>query len=135
MSFIFTITLSQDDKLNQDDLKRWHPINTRVKLCLRKPLFSKRGNIISIEEQSWEVAGLLTDNADPDLPCWDMRNELLPEIAQLVKLLRQNTKSGFLLRAYWAGEHPINQIELSIDEMVDTILRGQIGTKTTYLIR
>ena len=78
MSFIFTITLSQDDKFNQDELEKWHPIHTQVKLCLYKPLFSKRSNnIIGVEAQrwgSWGSAGYETYNADPNSPYWDMQN-------------------------------------------------------------
>jgi hypothetical protein len=75
VSFIFTITLSRDDNLSQDDLERWHPINSRVKLSLHKPLFSIRGNFIIVEEQSRAPEGLLTDNEDPDLLYWDNHNE------------------------------------------------------------
>ncbi len=135
MSFIFTITLSDDDEMSNNDLSRWHPKDSEVELRLYKSIFSKRSTLLGVEKRGQGPGGLLTDNADPDALFWDIQSELLPEIANLLSQLRQNTKAGFLFCAYWAGEKSSGQIEISIDELVQVIKTGKIGTRTKYLIR
>lgn len=135
MSFEFFITLSNNDGMSRDDLRRWHPAETKVELRLYKSLFSNRGLTLRIVKRGEGEGGLLTDNADPDKPYWEMDVQLLPEIGHLLKLLRQNTKSGFSLQANWAGEYPKRQMEISIDEMVQIIEKGLIETRTRYNIK
>ena len=135
MSFIFTVTLSRDDEMSKADLNRWHPADSKVELRLYKSIFSKHSTTLGIEKRGHGPRGLLTDHADPDAPFWDMCPELLPEIARLLILLHQNTKSGFLFRAYWAGDKSLEQVEISIEELVQIITAGKIGTKTKYLVQ
>jgi hypothetical protein len=134
MSFIFTVSLSRDDEMSKADLNRWHPADSKVELRLYKSIFSKHSTTLGIEKHGQGPHGLLTDNADPDALFWDIHPELLPEIAHLLILLRQNTKSGFLFRAYWAGDRSLEQVEISIDDLVKVIEAGKIGTKTKYLV-
>lgn len=135
MSFSFYITLSNNDRMNKEELHRWHPVETKVELHLNQSFLSKQGLTLSIVKRGEGEEGVLTDYADPDKAYWDMDVHLLPEIGHLVKVLRQNTKSGFSLQASWTGEHPTHQMEVSIDEMVQIIEKGLIGTRTRYNIK
>jgi hypothetical protein len=134
MSFIFEITLAQEDALSKDDLKRWHPTDSRVVLHLGKSLFSKRGTILAIGTPDYGAAGLLTDNADPDAEYWDMNPALLPDLVKLLKIVRENTKSCFEIEAYWIGERLAKPIQVSVDELGRLIEQGKISTKAHFLV-
>jgi hypothetical protein len=135
MCLILTITLSKDDAISKDVLKSWVSPNLKVELYLAKSAFSKKSNILHASEVRQGCAcSLLTDNADWNSLYSDMIPEFLPDLAQLLKLLRQNTKSGFSFQALWVGETPLEHIKISIDELVQVIENGKIGTKTKYLI-
>lgn len=135
MSFEFFITLSDNDEMSGDDLRRWHPLETDVELHLRKSLFSRRGLILRIVKRGKGEEGLITDHADPDKQYWDMDARLLPDISLILKMLRQNTKSGFSLQASWSGEYPSQQMGVSIDEMAEIVEKGLIETRTKYYIK
>ena len=134
MSFIFVITLSEEDALSKDDLKRWHPIDSKIELRLRKSIFSKRGRFLSVEKRGEGPQGLLTDNADPDAEIWDIQPDLLPDLAKLMRIVRENTKSGFILEAYWVGEGSSEHIKISVDELTKIIQEGRISTKANFLV-
>jgi len=134
MSFVFTITLSPEDALSKDELKLWHPIDSKVELRLGKSIFSKRGRFLSVEKRGQGSAGLLTDNADPDAEFWDMQPDLLPDLEKLLKIVRENTKSCFVLEVYWFGEGSSERIKISVDELAQIIEEGRISTKANFLV-
>jgi hypothetical protein len=135
MSFNFYVILSHIDEMSKEDLRRWQPTDSKIELHPIISFSSKRTSLLSIEKRGQGSGGLLTDNADPDKPYWDMNVELLPEIGHLIKLLRQNTKSGFVLQAHWSNEYSSRQIEISVDEMIQIIEKGLVGTRTKYIIQ
>jgi hypothetical protein len=105
MSFILTITLSPNDKISEEALAQWVLPNAKVKFRLEKSISSKRAQILSLETtKGGSSQHFLTDNADPDARYWDMPRELLPEIASLLKILRQNTKSIFVFQCRFNSE-------------------------------
>jgi hypothetical protein len=134
MSFIFVITLSQEDALSKEDLKRWHPIDSKVELHLGKSLFSKRGRFLSVEKRGQGMQGLLTDHADPHAEFWDIHPDLLPDLAKLMKILRENTRSCFILEACWVNEGSSKHTKISIEELAKIIEEGKISTKANFLV-
>jgi hypothetical protein len=134
MSFIFVITLSKEDALNKEDLNRWHPIDSKVELSVGKSLFSKRGRVLSVQKRGKGMQGLLTDNADPHAEFWDIEPELLPDLAKLMKLLRENVKSCFILEACWFAEGSSEPIKVSVEELTKIIEEGRLSTKANFLV-
>jgi hypothetical protein len=134
MSFIFVITLSEEDALSNDDLKRWHTIDSKVELRLGKSLFSKRGRFLSVEKRGKGMQGLLTDNADPHAEFWDLEPDLLPDLAKLMKILRENTQSCFILEACWINEGSSKHTKISIEELTKIIEEGKLSTKANLLV-
>lgn len=135
MCLILTITLSKDEAISKDVLRSWGSPNSKVELYLVKSAFTKKGNILHVSEVRQGCAcSLLTDNADWNSLYWDMIPEFLPDLTQLLKSLRKNTKSGFSFQALWVGETPSEHVKISIDELAQVIENGKIGTKIKYLI-
>jgi len=134
MSFVFVITLADEDALSKEDLTRWHPIDSKVALRLGKSFFSKRGRFLSVEKRGEGTEGLLTDNADPDAEFWDMQPDLLPDLAKLMKILRENIQSCFILEARWINEGSSEHTKISIDELTKIIEEGRISTKANFLV-
>jgi hypothetical protein len=134
MSFVFTIKLMSEDALSEDELKDWHPNNSRVRLFLNNSMFSKRGTVLSVGPRVHDLEDLLTEKADPNAKFWDIHTALLPDLAELLKAVRENTKSCFTLEAYWFGERSSNQNKISIEELVQIIEQGKISTKTNFLV-
>ena len=134
MSFIFVITLAEEDALTKEDLQRWHPTGSKVELRLGRSWFSKRGRYLSVGTRRYGSAGLLSDNADPDKEYWDFEPDLLPDLATLLKTLREHTKSCFILEACWINEGASQHTPISIDELTRMIEEGRISTKANYLV-
>jgi hypothetical protein len=76
----------------------------------------------------------LADSADWKAPTWDMISSTLPRLAGILRSIREHTSSGFSFEALWIGEQPAEECHVTIDELVQLALQGQLGTKTKYLV-
>ncbi len=63
-----------------------------------------------------------------------MQSELLPDLMRLLKIVRENTKSCFILEAYWVGGRSSNQMKVSVKELVRLIEQGKISTSANFLV-
>ena len=76
----------------------------------------------------------LTDHADWDALTWDMIPSTLPRLAYILRATRNDVSGGFAFEALWAGELPVDECRVTIEELVALAERSSLGTKTTYLV-
>jgi hypothetical protein len=135
MCLYLTITLAKDDVISHDVLMNLNQSNSKVAFGLTKDFISKRSNVLYLAEVGQGCAcSLLTDTAGWNPLYWDLRLEVMPDIARMLKLLRQNTKNGFSFQAHWIAEAPAEHIAVSMEEMAQVIERGEISSKAKYWI-
>jgi hypothetical protein len=135
MCLFITITLPNEKAISQDTLQSWQLPDLKVKFQLSKSIFSSRGRVLHIADPRGGCAcSLMSNRADPDKAVWDLEPEFLPDIAQLLKLLKQNRGCGFAFQALWVNERPLEQKQVSIEELAQFVEQGQISTKNGYLV-
>jgi len=135
MCLSIKITLPNEKAISQDTLQSWQLPDLKVKFHLSKALFSSRGHVLYIAEPKGGCAcSLMSNHADPEKALWDLEPGFLPDIAQLLKLLRQNLGCGFAFQALWVNERPLEQKRVSIQELAQLVEQGQISTKNGYLV-
>lgn len=62
----------------------------------------------------------------------EFRPEILPDLAQVVQNIRQQTSSGFKFTAGWNKSNEERQV--SLKEMVQLILQNKVGLRTSYIV-
>jgi hypothetical protein len=96
----------------------------------------KPTGLLTISEPSEGCAcSMLTEDADWGRPHWDMRPEVLPQIAKTLDAIHQQVPEGFEFEALWIGDEPDGTEAVTIEEMRSLILAGQIGQKVRYVIK
>ena len=95
-----------------------------------------RGNPrLSISEKGEGCAcSMLTDEADWNAPTWDIRREVLPDLALALLFISELASNGFNFEAIWAGDKPEKNIEVSLDAILEIVQKNQIGTKARYIV-
>lgn len=78
---------------------------------------------------------LLIDEAEWNAPAWAMRPELLPSLAEAVRVLADYLTQGFAFRATWIGSELREERMLSADELADLILASRLNEFTRYHVR
>ena len=99
--------------------------------------FAGRGNPrLSLSEAGEGCAcSMLTDDADWNAPAWDIRPVLLPYLANTLRFISERAPNGFILEALWAGDKPGENLELSLDELLNLVRANRIGTRARYNVR
>ena len=82
------------------------------------------------------VSGLMrvSDAAKWDAPAWAMTPELLPSLAEAVRVMGDPPPQGFTLRATWVGSEVREERAMSADELAEVILASQLNEFTQYRI-
>jgi hypothetical protein len=78
---------------------------------------------------------LLTDEATWDAPAWDMEPELLPSLAETIRVLVDELPQGFTLHATWAGAEVVTEERVvSADDLVALVLASRLNELTRYRV-
>ena len=98
--------------------------------------FLDRGNPrLSISEKGEGCAcSMLTDEANWNAPTWDLRNEVLPDLALALLFISELASNSFNFEARWAGEKPGKNLEVSLSELLEIVQQNRIGTKVRYIV-
>jgi hypothetical protein len=98
--------------------------------------FLGRGNPrLSISEKGEGCAcSMLTDEADWNAPTWDIRKEVLSDLALALLFISEQASSGYTFEAIWAGDKPERNLEVSLNELLEIVQKNQIGTKSRYIV-
>ena len=78
--------------------------------------------------------GVLSEEAEWDAPAWAMRPEVLPPLADAVRVLGEQLAQGFAFRATWVGSEVREERILSAHELADLILVSQLNEFTVYRV-
>jgi len=76
----------------------------------------------------------LADDADWGAETWRMRLECLVDIAVSMEQIYFAAERPMVVTALWAGESPACERTVSIEQMLEIIRSGTIGTRTAYTI-
>jgi hypothetical protein len=76
---------------------------------------------------------LLAD-AEWDAIAWTMDPELLPSLAEAIRVLAEELPQGFALRATWVGSEVREVRVLSAGELVDLVLASRLNEFTSYRV-
>ncbi|HEX5979968.1 MAG TPA: hypothetical protein VFY52_02660 [Thermoleophilaceae bacterium] len=77
---------------------------------------------------------LLTDDAEWDAIAWTMQPELLPALAEAIRVLAEKLPQGFALRATWVGSEVREVRVLSAGELIELVLASQLNEFTSYRV-
>ncbi len=117
-------------------LSQYNSINLDFHLAGAASFLGRDNPRLSISEKGEGCAcSMLTDDADWNDPAWDMRREVLPDLALALLFISELASKGFIFEALWAGDKPEKNVEVSLDEILEIVQRNEIGTKTRYTVR
>jgi hypothetical protein len=85
-------------------------------------------------EQSDSGRHLLSDHATWDAPAWAMEPDLLPPLAEAVRVLGEELPQGFSLRATWVGSEVRHEHVLTADQLASLVLASQLDEFTSYKV-
>lgn len=85
-------------------------------------------------EQSDDGRHLLSVHAEWDAPAWAMEPDLLPPLAQAVRVLGEELPQGFSLRATWVGSEMRHEQVLTAEELASLVLASQLNEFTSYRV-
>lgn len=100
----------------------------------RFPLFGKRDNELWLRESLRDGRELLTDEAEPEAPAWDMDRAHLPAFAESIRILGEELSQGFTLRATWTGSPVRQEQTLTAAELAEVALASQLNEFTRYRV-
>ncbi len=133
MCLVLSIKLSEKDALLAEQIAVASTFSEGLEVQAKQRWLRRRTPFLSIFEHSQGCAcSLLTDDADWDAPAWDMHELALPKLASTLRKLRDSCSQGFVFEAMWIGDAPAEERRVTIDELVEIIREGKVGTKTKY---
>jgi hypothetical protein len=92
------------------------------------------GPTLSMPEQLDSGRHLLSDHATWDAPAWAMEPDLLPLLAEAVRVLGDELPQGFSLRATWVGSEARHEHVLTADNLVGLVLASRLNEFTSYRV-
>jgi hypothetical protein len=110
---------------------RFSPLRRR-----RLALFGPRevGPTLSMPEQLDRERHLLSEHAEWDAPAWAMQPDLLPPLADAVRVLGEELPQGFTLRATWTGSEVRDEQVLTVEALASLVLAAQLNEFTSYRV-
>jgi hypothetical protein len=140
MCLIFSVELAMKKADAKLIVSQYESINLDLHLESTNWFFSLFSVIgsprLSISEKDEGCAcSLLTDDADWNDPTWDLRPDLLPDLALALLFISELVTDGYIFEALWVGDHPERRVEVSIDELLQIVQSNQIGQKARYIVR
>jgi len=91
---------------------------------------------LSISEKGEGCAcSILADGADWHAQIWELRLDLLPDLALALLFISELASDGYIFEAVWAGDRPKKNVEATLNEMLEIVQRNSIGTRTRYTVR
>ncbi|MDH5507167.1 MAG: hypothetical protein OEZ02_08100 [Anaerolineae bacterium] len=133
MSFFVSMELNQLDAVDQKTLDQLVHADSGLYLSLKGSLPGKRGVGIGVYENEFHQR-LLTDRAHWDDPTWDMDAKLRLDLALILIAIHKNSRECFTFRAYWIGDEPVEEINLTIDEMAQIVKKNRVKSRTLYTV-
>ena len=76
----------------------------------------------------------LTDDADWNAEYWDFATECMDRFVETIKHSYASSSKGIVFQALWVGEEPTNNIEATLEQIVNILLSNKVGTKSRYVI-
>ena len=117
-------------------VSRYHSPNLDLQLDGTTSFFGRGNARLSISEKDGGCAcSILTDDADWNAHTWDLRLDLLPDLARALSFFSECSSGGYTFEALWVGDKPEKNVDVSTDEMLQIVQRNQIGPKTRYIVR
>ena len=77
----------------------------------------------------------LTDQADWNAEFWDFHIDQLRSVKDRIRKDYVDSSSGIAFAALWVSDSPKNEIETTIDDLLERFDRGKIGTRDRYIIK
>lgn len=117
-------------------VSRYHSVNLDFHFDGATSLLGRGHPHLSISEKGESCAcSMLTDEANWNAPTWDIRKEVLPELALALLFISERASNGYTFEAIWAGDKPEKNLEVSLNEMIEIAQKNRIGTKARYIVR
>jgi len=114
---------------------RYNSINLDINLAGTTSSLGRGISRFSIAEKDEGCAcSMLTDNADWNAPTWDIRVEVLPDLALALLFISELASGSFNCQAIWSGEKPVRDVKVSLNELLALVQKNQIGTRTRYIV-
>jgi hypothetical protein len=136
MCLTLSIELPMKKREAERIVSQYHSINLDLHFGGTTSFLSLGNARLSIAEKGEGCAcSMLTDNADWNAPIWDMRPEVLPELALALLFISELAPNGYILEALWVGDEPDKNIEVTLNEILEIVQRNLIRTKTRYNVR
>jgi len=78
---------------------------------------------------------LLSDDADWDAPSWAMRGDLLPALAESIRILGEHLPQGSTFQATWVGSEVRHVRVLTAAQLAEVVLASALNEFTRYVVR
>ena len=77
---------------------------------------------------------ILSDDATWDAPAWAMAPELLPLLAETMRVLADELPQGFAFRATWVGSEVRHEVEIDAQRLAELVLASELNEFTRYRV-
>ncbi|NWK57719.1 hypothetical protein HW115_19025 [Verrucomicrobiaceae bacterium N1E253] len=77
----------------------------------------------------------LTDQADWNADYWDFHQNQLKSVKERIKNDYLNSSKGIVFAALWVSDLPLNDVETTIEDLLERFDHGRIGTRDRYSIK
>jgi hypothetical protein len=89
---------------------------------------------LTVSDGSGCACSLLAQDADWNAATWSLRPESREDLATTVHAVGDSLATDFTFEALWMSDEAQGRVELNLRALVELIRRGEIGTRTRYLV-
>ncbi len=94
-----------------------------------------RGRLrLGMPESIGDGRHILSDDAIWDAPAWAMAPDLLPLLAETMRVLGDALPQGFAFRATWVGSEVRHEVEIDAQRLAELVLVSELNEFTRYRV-
>lgn len=135
MCVFLTVKLSDEDSGRIDEIAAAAPLSDGLTVAPIRGLFQKRTSTLHIFEPKQGCAcSFLTDNSYQEDDTWDIRPEVLLQLAPALQVLRNQTINGFSLDLQWVGDKTTEEKRITVEEMTEIVRDSRLNPQVKYLV-
>jgi hypothetical protein len=135
MCVFLTVKLSDEDSSRIDEIATASSLSDGLTVTPIRGLFQKRTSILHIfEPKQGCTCSFLTDNAYQDDDTWDIRPQVLLQLASALQALRSQTTNGFSIDLQWVGDKTTEEKQITAEEMTKIIRDNRLSPQVKYLV-
>ena len=122
MCVFLTVKLSDEDSSRIDEIAAASSLSDGLTVAPIRGIFQRRTSTLHIFEPKQGCAcSFLTDNSYQDDDTWDIRPQVLIQLASALQALRSQTRNRFSVDLNWVGDKTKEEKQVTVEEMTKNI--------------